>query len=142
MKRPACVLLPILCSSLQAQQRQEPLAEFSYVAAAAPGDSAPVATPCRSHLLLTGYAGYFDGSRLAAHVTVRGDTLIANITAVHADSTDASGWTPVRWQLIVWALPQATSWVRVFLEGRVRPALDHALSRDATPPDDAHRCTA
>ena len=135
-------MLPILCSSLLAQQRQEPLAEFSYVTTLEPGDTVPVATPCRSHLLLTGYAGYAGGFRLAAHVTVTGDTLIVKIAAVRTDSAGASGWTPVRWQLIVWALPSATAWVRVILEGRTRPALDTGLPRGLAPPNDVHRCTA
>jgi len=142
MKRSAFLLFPVLFSSLCAQQRQEPLAEFSYATAVDPGDAVPIVTPCRSHLLLTGSAGVGGGFRLAAHVTVSGDTLIAAIAAVRADSTLGSGWTRVRWQLIVWALPQATAWVRVFLEGRARPALDQRLSSATPSPDHEHRCTA
>jgi hypothetical protein len=91
---------------------------------------------------LTGSAGYAGGFRLAAHVLVTGDTLIANIAAVRTDSAGASAWTPVRWQLIVWALPPATAWVRVSLEGQAHPALDEPLPHGTAPPDDAHRCTA
>lgn len=142
MRGPACVLLPVLCSSLQAQQRSEPLAEFSYATTVDTGMGVTVVTPCRSHLLLTGSAGYAGGTRLAAQVSMNGDTLIASIVQVRTDSAGLPSWTPVRWQLIIWALPPATAWVRVFVEGRTRPALDEALPRGPPPPNDPRRCSA